>query len=62
MSKFKKGQRVKVKYTTGVILGTIAKVDYAVSGYIYWVDLDEIGCKIVNSVMIEEIEHRDEEE
>jgi hypothetical protein len=55
LSKFKPGQRVLINWAEGKRTGTIARIEFWVSGFVYWVDVDDLGCKIVNSVMMEPI-------
>lgn len=55
-SKFKVGQRVKVNFgkSGGVHFGTVSRIQYCF-GYIYIVNIDSIGAKQVNHIMIESL-------
>ena len=54
-SRFKIGERVKINWSPengGVKYGTVARVEFCF-GYLYYVNVDEVGCKFVNAVMME---------
>jgi hypothetical protein len=53
-SKFKIGQRVKINFRKFSKLGTVARIEFCF-GYIYIVDIDGIGAKQVNHIMLEAI-------